>query len=1102
VRRGPAAVRSLVPHRLALTAVMLTAVLAATLLSGLVSFAAIVTSYAVRVTLASSPATSILVTSSAGSAAAAAQDSTRVAAVLHRALPGGPLNIAGSLGTDYLNIPAAVAGQHAQTHIISLPDPARRAALVAGTWPPRAARGDAGTALPVAVPAATAARLRLRPGSTLALQVAATGHPIAVRVTGIFRRSPGAGAFWALDPAGSALPRTVGGFTIYPSLVASQAGMTARGIAVSSASWAVGLDTGRIGTGNLTALATSLGPDLNRLGSSARLRNVVVTTGLPALLAGLEQAVVVARSQLAVGILILLVIAGATLALAVSLLSSQREAEAALLRARGASRRQLFRTGAAEALLLVAPAALLAPILGGLALPALARRGPLAHSASPYPAAPPHAIRIPVAFPAAAWLAALAAAAACALVIMRSWVNAAQSPVKAQALRGRRRAVAVAARSGLDLALVALAVLAGWQLAHYQAPVTVGVDGSIGVDPILVTAPVLGLAAAAVLMLRLLPAVARIGDRAAVRGRDLTAAVAAWQISRRPVRQAGPVLLAVLAVATSVIAIGEWSTWQRSVQDQASFATGADLRVNLPPAAPLPADRVTTLTGAHGVTGATPVIRSTIGLPNSGTAQLLALDARQATGVAAIRPDLAQGSPAALLRRLAPGTALAGAPLAGRPARLLITARLSGAVGKPYLSVTMADGYGISYQVQAGPLPADGRPHTLTVPVAPEPGMAYPLRITGFSLQYLMPRQHDGPAQLVVSALRGAPRTGPAGPPASLGPQGDRYKSFGSASPPGQFGLLSKQPVVTPAFIGHAGLTLDFTTGSGYGPPIHSCGQVPNRHPCGPPGSIPTIVAMTYAVPSAVVPAAVTSNFASATGTHLGQTFPVIFQGATVAVRVVGIVSGFPTLTGPSGGVIVDQGLLQQAVDATGTGPAGVTEWWLRGSGPVRLPALPQGTTVTSRAAMASALLANPLGAAPQLAMLAIAAAAVILAAGGFLVAAATARERAHDMALLASLGATRRQLTRLLCLEQALVAIPAAAAGLLLGLLLARLVIPAVTITGTGRHPQPPALIQVPVAVPVAVAVIIAVVPVLIAGASGGPRARVSAHTRAEAST
>ena len=162
----------------------------------------------------------------------------------------------------------------------------------------------------------------------------------------------------------------------------------------------------------------------------------------------------------------------------------------------------------------------------------------------------------------------------------------------------------------------------------------------------------------------------------------------------------------------------------------------------------------------------------------------------------------------------------------------------------------MADGFGISYQVQAGPLPADGRPHTLTVPVAPRPGMAYPLRITGFSLQYA-DAQATRPRRPSWWSPPSAPRRAP-GPrarrPASAR-TGDRFKSFGSASPPGQFGLLRKQPVVTPAFIGHAGLTLDFTSGSGYGPPIHSCGQVPNRHPCGPPGSIPTIVAMTYAVP-------------------------------------------------------------------------------------------------------------------------------------------------------------------------------------------------------------------------------------------------------------
>ena len=327
----------------------------------------------------------------------------------------------------------------------------------------------------------------------------------------------------------------------------------------------VTLDVGRIGAGSLPPIAAALQPALTRLASARGMNNVVVTTGLPGLLTGLERAVVVARSQLAVGILILLVIAGATLALAVSLLSGQREAEATLLRARGASRSQLTRTGLAEAVLLVIPAAVLGPILGGLLLPVLARRGPLAHSG----------LRLGVAFPAIAWLASVAVAVGCAVVIARTWLNAAQSPGRERAQRGRQRALAAAARTGVDLALVALAVLAGWQLAHYKAPVTAGLAGTIGVDPILVSAPVLALTAAAILMLRLLPAVARIGDRAAARGRDLTAAVAAWQISRRPVRQAGPVLLAVLAVATSFIAVAEWTSWQRSVQDQASFTTGA-----------------------------------------------------------------------------------------------------------------------------------------------------------------------------------------------------------------------------------------------------------------------------------------------------------------------------------------------------------------------------------------------------------------------------------------------------------------------------------------------------------------------------------------------
>ena len=68
--------------------------------------------------------------------------------------------------------------------------------------------------------------------------------------------------------------------------------------------------------------------------------------------------------------------------------------------------------------------------------------------------------------------------------------------------------------------------------------------------------------------------------------RHLGAALASWQISRRTVTQSGPVLLAVLAVATGTLALAQYQSWQRSARDQAAFAAGADVRV-AQPAGPL-----------------------------------------------------------------------------------------------------------------------------------------------------------------------------------------------------------------------------------------------------------------------------------------------------------------------------------------------------------------------------------------------------------------------------------------------------------------------------------------------------------------------------------
>ena len=206
-----------------------------------------------------------------------------------------------------------------------------------------------------------------------------------------------------------------GGFADYGPLVTSPAAMTAGHVPVVAAAWAAVPDVARLGAGGPAGPCRPAAVRLNRVGGMGGLQNQTVATGLPGLLSGLGTALVVARSQLAIGAAILLVIAGATLALATVMLSSQRQAEAALLRSRGASRWQLAGSGLAEAVLLVLPAVIAGPLLAGLLLPPLARHGPLSRSG----------LRLPVAFPAAAWLAAAVVAAGCLVVIAMPWLRAA-----------------------------------------------------------------------------------------------------------------------------------------------------------------------------------------------------------------------------------------------------------------------------------------------------------------------------------------------------------------------------------------------------------------------------------------------------------------------------------------------------------------------------------------------------------------------------------------------------------------------------------------------------------------------------------------------------
>ncbi len=486
----------------------------------------------------------------------------------------------------------------------------------------------------------------------------------------------------------------------------------------------------------------------------------------------------VARTELLAGLLTLLVVAGATLALAVRLLAQRRTAEAALLSARGASRAQLARRALVDAAIVAVPALVVGPLIGTALALVLLRAG-LASVGIAVPRLAPGAT-------SAAWLAMVLVLVGCTAIVGLPWLRRPPSPLRRRAAQGRQRSIAGAVGAQADLAVVALAAAAAWQLIHSPSEISAGLGGALSADPILLIAPVLALVAGALLTLRLLPLAARLGDRLAARGRGLVMPVAAWQISRRTLRQAGPTLVGVLAVAAAVMALSQRDSWHRSVQAQASFDVGSDTRITIPPAATLSIGQISNIARAPGVSASTPAVRATISLPNGNLGTLLALDTGSAR---AVIPVSAAGPSRAELSKLYAAVPRYGIELPGRPAALRLTAKLAGGPLRtpPELFLQLTDAAGIGYLLPAGAVPPDGRPHTLTATIAPGNRADYPLRLTGFALRFNSPGKAQPADHLTLSAgFALASPDSTAGTSVSLAPAGDALASAVLRSPGGQ----------------------------------------------------------------------------------------------------------------------------------------------------------------------------------------------------------------------------------------------------------------------------------------------------------------------------
>jgi hypothetical protein len=783
---------------------------------------------------------------------------------------------------------------------------------------------------------------------------------------------------------------------------------------------------------------------------------------------------------LAICAVLLFLLAAAALLAVARLLAGQREGESAMLVARGATRWQLVRLTAIEA----APLCVLSAAAGGLAGIGLARL--LAGSGAALFGWP------------AFWGAA--AVGAGALVIMLVPVLSTVTPGTARARRGRQAAIGGVTRAGADLALILLAVVAGWQLRHYSV-VSAGASGTFGVDPVIVAAPALALAGGTVLALRLLPAGGKAGDRMAARGRRLTTAMASWQISRQPIRQGGAALLIVLAVATGTLALSQRQSWTRSVHDQAAFSTGADMRVQT--SQPLSPAQAGALARAPGVRQAMPVASFDQTATDGVT---LAVGSGQAADVTLLRPDQSPVPAAELFGKIRPSGPPPGVNLPGRTATVSFTARLGPAalrLGAAAVTVSVEDGDSDVYQVGAGSLPADGRDHTLTASLGSSGGAIYPLRLTSISLDYTLPaKKAAAPAVFTLDRVSGAAGTAPVPGTALRGwpAVASSAELAGVRQYPGTVGPAGL-PAVSSAGVAGTGLAVTF--GTGYGLASGVFAGVP-------PSTVSGQLTLTPQAP-AVLTGLATQRYLTASNASVGSTVQTFIDGAVVSVKIVAAVSAFPTVSGSGGALIVDLGSVQALLARGALEPAPVTQWWLATPGPAPGPAppapgpsalsrlVPPGSAVTSASGTTAALLTDPLSTVPQQGLLAVTVAAAVLAITGFCVSiAAGVRQRRAENALLAALGVAPRAAAGQLCLEKLMLSLPSALAGLILGVVLAELLVPAISLTAAATLPVPPVLIQFGWSQTLLLALAVAVLPVLAAALTLARRPDAAAELRA----
>lgn len=131
----------------------------------------------------------------------------------------------------------------------------------------------------------------------------------------------------------------------------------------------------------------------------------------------------------------------------------------------------------------------------------------------------------------------------------------------------------------LDVLLLIIGMILLRQLSEQGSVVAVGIFGEIAVDQVLLAVPAVILVASALALLRLFPLFMRISSALLSSFLSAGLVLGIWQMARNPTHYARLSLMLILMAGLGIFAASFGGTLQRSFEERALYATGADVRV-------------------------------------------------------------------------------------------------------------------------------------------------------------------------------------------------------------------------------------------------------------------------------------------------------------------------------------------------------------------------------------------------------------------------------------------------------------------------------------------------------------------------------------------